>query len=293
MQRTNTSNKALSTTTSSTTTRTGWCTPTSSTNKKKLQQCAPAGGMAHDFNKKNVVLGDAVIFPRHVLEEFDETKGTDDVSSPPRSPSSGTSCLPNKTKQVSPRHPSSSQSTTPPQEEGDTTLPPLEPIFTLRFASKVRCRFIEGREELRSKSTLPNGTSSIWYNLDEIGAMHDDVVDSIDRMNAKESLVHTTLNKDRQLDEQSPYHQDDGDLDYCVRGLERHRLRDATAQYAIQARKDSIHAVLWEQMQQRCIDEEYNDEMLAFAYGLYSMRCQYAAYTLAKNDEAYVNQHVR
>lgn len=123
--------------------------------------------------------------------------------------------------------------------------------------------------------------------------MHDDVVDSIDRMNAKESLVHTTLNKDRQLDEQRPYHQDDGDLDYCVRGLERHRLRDATAQYAIQARKDSIHAVLWEQMQQRCIDEEYNDEMLAFAYGLYSMRCQYAAYTLAVNDEAYVNQHVR
>lgn len=64
-----------------------------------------------------------------------------------------------------------------------SVTPEREDIMTrrlsVRYEPMVRCRLIETRIYLRKKTTLPDGSSSIWYSIDNIEVMHADLVDSI------------------------------------------------------------------------------------------------------------------
>ncbi len=171
------------------------------------------------------------------------------------------------------------------------TPPPKE--RSVHFSAAVQCRYIESRRKmLKRLKSQGGGLSSYWYDDDEIECMHNELMETVRIIQARESFLLVSQGRDEQRS-----HQDEDDDDCsCVRGLERFRLRDGQVTRSLQDRKDSIYTVLCAQslLRKENDDDDYHDGYtIAIAYRPYSLRCQRLAYNIAKRDEAYVNQRVR
>lgn len=171
---------------------------------------------------------------------------------------------------------------------------------SVHFSSSVQCRFIESRRRMIKKSrsssfddttgaTSTRGISSYWYDEEEMEAIHNELLESVRQMRARESRK-----ANGQMLLRLPI-TDEDPQDLCVRGLERFRRRDVMTDRSLQDRVDSIDAVLRIQaMRKRHSESSMVDhDAIAQTYSRFSLRSQHLAMIRAKSDEAYVNQYVR